>query len=109
MFDIGQYRESIGDSLALKILETTPLTCLPSSKSPQQQQQQRTRKTSAMDDLVMDYLNHAGYIGTCLKMKNEMAGGNDGKDEEKYERIKIRQGKFGSVQEKTRRSQLLFV
>ncbi|KAI8332936.1 hypothetical protein BC941DRAFT_435826 [Chlamydoabsidia padenii] len=87
IFDIGQHRKGITDQLIHKVLSRT-LLADPSVKNMKQQQHEQKPKTLSMDQLVMDYLNHAGYIDTCLKMKDEIHGGIDGKEQERF---KIRQ------------------
>ncbi|CAO3589831.1 unnamed protein product [Absidia cylindrospora] len=95
IFDIRQYRKDAANRIVHHILSSTSLPAPPPSLNEtqdQQQQQKRLRKKATLvDHLVVNYLNHAGYMDTFTAMKKEMTDGMDEQDQARREKVKARQ------------------
>ncbi|ORZ14156.1 hypothetical protein BCR42DRAFT_354593 [Absidia repens] len=97
IFDIQQYRKDASHRIVHHVMSSTPLPAAPSlnetqNQDQQQPQQKRQRKKATLvDHLVVNYLNHAGYMDTFTAMKKEMADGMDDQDQARREKVKTRQ------------------
>ncbi|KAI8085110.1 uncharacterized protein BX664DRAFT_387744 [Halteromyces radiatus] len=91
-FDIHQYRKDEANRMLQQVLSSSSLPYSNDTVSSQQEEEPVLKKRiTLMDQLVVDYLNHGGYIDTFLTMKKEMKKEIDTQTEqEEYSRAKIR-------------------